>query len=86
MELLNYSKSKMLFFFFPLHWVFIAEHGLSLVAVRRRLIAVASPAGEHSLQSLVSIVVAHALSCLVACGIFPDQESNPCFLHWQTDS
>ena len=27
-----------------------------------------------------------ALSCLVACGIFPDQGSNPCLLHWQADS
>ena len=22
----------------------------------------------------------------MACGIFPDQESNPCPLHWQADS
>ena len=21
-----------------------------------------------------------------ACGVFPDQESNPCLLHWQADS
>ena len=26
------------------------------------------------------------LSCSVACGIFPDQGSNPCPLHWQADS
>ena len=30
-----------------------------------------------------SVVVAHRLSCPVACGIFPDQESNPCLLPWQ---
>ena len=29
-----------------------------------------------------SAVVAHGLSCSVACGIFPDQRSNPCPLHW----
>ena len=26
------------------------------------------------------------LSCFPACGIFPDQGSNPCPLHWQADS
>ena len=29
---------------------------------------------------------AHGLSCPAACGIFPDQGSNPCPLHWQVDS
>ena len=33
-----------------------------------------------------SVVVAHRPSCSVACGIFPDQGSNPCPLHWQADS
>ena len=33
-----------------------------------------------------SVGVAHDLSCSVARGIFPDQESNPCSLHWQADS
>ena len=33
-----------------------------------------------------SVIVAHGLSCSVACGIFPDQGSNPCPLHWQADS
>ena len=28
----------------------------------------------------------HGLSCSAACGIFPDQGSNPCPLHWQADS
>ena len=43
----------------------------------------------HGLQQLwhaSSVVVAHRLSCSVACGIFPDQGSNPCPLHWQADS
>ena len=30
--------------------------------------------------------MAHGLSCSAACGIFPDQGSNPCSLHWQADS
>ena len=28
----------------------------------------------------------HGLSCSAACGILPDQGSNPCPLHWQVDS
>ena len=33
-----------------------------------------------------SVVVAHGPSCSAACGIFPDQGSTPCPLHWQADS
>ena len=33
-----------------------------------------------------SVVVAHGLSCSAACGIFPDQGSNPCPPPWQADS
>ena len=32
-----------------------------------------------------SVIVAHGPSCSAACGIFPDQGSNPCPLHWQAD-
>ena len=32
-----------------------------------------------------STAVVHGLSCSSACGIFQDQGSNPCFLHWQVD-
>ena len=76
-------------------WVFIAAHGLSLVAASR---------GYSSLQCVgfslrwlllwrstgsraqASVVVAHWLSCSTTCGIFLDQGSNPCPLHWQADS
>ena len=37
-------------------------------------------------RAQASVVVAHGLSCSVACGIFLDQGSNPCPLHWQADS
>ena len=71
-------------------WVFVAVRGLSLVAA----------SGGHSssrcaglslsrpllLRGAGSVVVAHGLSCSAACGIFPDQGSNPCPLHWQADS
>ena len=33
-----------------------------------------------------SVIVAHGPSCSAACGISPDQGSNPCPLHWQADS
>ena len=33
-----------------------------------------------------SVAVAHGPSCCAACGIFLDQGSNPCPLHWQADS
>ena len=32
------------------------------------------------------IIVAHGLSCLKVCGIFPDQGSNLCLLPWRADS
>ena len=41
---------------------------------------------DRGLQSTGSVVVAHGLTCSAACGIFPDQGSNPCPLHWQADS
>ena len=33
-----------------------------------------------------SVIVAHGPWCSAARGIFPDQGSNPCPLHWQADS
>ena len=38
------------------------------------------------LQSAGSVVVVNGLSCSPAYGIFPDQGSNLCPLHWQADS
>ena len=35
---------------------------------------------------MASVVVAYGLSRSVACGIFPDQGSNLCPVHWQADS
>ena len=39
-----------------------------------------------SLYSTGLIVSAHELSCSSACGVFPDQGSNPCPLHCKMDS
>ena len=47
----NASSFLFLFFFFWLHWVFVAAHGLSLIAVPELLIAVASVVAEHGLSS-----------------------------------
>ena len=33
-----------------------------------------------------SAIVAHGPRCSAACGILPDEGSNPCPLHWQADS
>ena len=38
------------------------------------------------LQSTGLVLVAHEYSCSVACGVFPDQGSNPSLLHWQADA
>ena len=50
------------------------------------LLAVAFLAGEHSLESSGSGVVAHGLSCPEAHGIFLDQGWNLCPLLWRVDS
>ena len=69
--------------------------GLSLAAVQGLLIAGASPwALGHlgsvvvapGLQSSGSVVVAHGISCSMACGTFPDQGSNSCVLNSGVDS
>ena len=85
-----------LFVYFWLHWVFIAAQWLSLVAssggyslvvLCRLLTVVASLVAKHRLQGMqASVVVAHGLSCPTASGIFLDQGSNLCPLHWQVDS
>ena len=42
--------------------------------------------GAWALGAQASAVVVHRLSCPAARGIFLDQGSNPCPLHWQADS
>ena len=80
---------------FWLCWVFASVWGLSLVAASgghsssrcaglslSRPLLLRSTGSRHT----GSAVVAHGPSCSAACGIFPDQGSNPCPLHWQADS
>ena len=62
---------------FSLQWLLLRSTGfrhVGSVVVARRL------------WSAGSVVVVHRFSCSVACGVFPDQGSNPCPLHWQADS
>ena len=93
--LFRFLKIIYLFIYFWLHWVLVSVRGLSLVAASgdhsssrcaglslSRPFLLRSTGSRHA----GSVVVAHGPSCSVACGIFPDQGSNPCPLHWQADS
>ena len=75
--------------------VFVSVRGLSPVAASgghsSSRCAGLSPSRPLLLRSTGSrragsVVVAHGPSCCAACGIFPDQGSNPYPLHWQADS
>ena len=83
------------FFFLWLCWVFVSVRGLSLVAASgghssSRCVGLSllwpllfwSTGSRHA----GSVIVTHGPSCSAACGIFPDQGSNLCPLHWQADS
>ena len=84
-----------LFIYLWLCWVFVSVRGLSPVAAsgghsssRCAGLSLSRPLPLQSTGSRCagSVVVAHGLSCSAACGIFPDQGSNPCPLHWQADA
>ena len=75
-------------------WVFVSVRGLSLVAASRGHsssrcvgLSLSRPLLLRSTGSrrAGSAIVAHGPSCSAACGILPDQGSNPCPLHWQAD-
>ena len=75
-----------LFIYFWLCWVFVSVWGLSLVAAsgghsssRCVGLSLSRPLLSRSTGSrrAGSVVVAHGLSRSAACGIFPDQGSNP---------
>ena len=76
-------------------WVFVSVWGLSPVAAsgghsssRCVGLSLSRPLLLRSKGSrrAGSVAVAHGPSCSTARGIFPDQGSNPCPLHWQADS
>ena len=76
--------------YFWLCWVFVSVRGLSLVVASgghsSSRCAGLSLSWRTGSRRAGSVVVAHGPSCSAACGIFPDQGSNPCPLHWQADS
>ena len=74
-------------------WWLLSSWGASLLqrtdsrALRlQKLWHVSSSVADPGLWSTSSAVVAHRLSCSGTCGIFLDQESNLCLMHWQADS
>ena len=84
-----------LFLYLWLCWVFVSVRGLSPVAEsgghsssRCAGLSLSRPLLLRSTSSrrAGSVVVAHGPSRSAACGIFPDQGSNLCPLHWQADS
>ena len=76
-------------------WVFASVRGLSLVVASGGHSSSQCAGFSLSRPLLLrstgsrragSVIVAHRPRCSTACGIFPDQGSNPCPLHWQADS
>ena len=89
---LDFFLKNCLFTYVWLCWVSVTLHGLfssrckqglPSSCVHGLLIVVASRCRAQALGHPDSAVVAHRLSCSKACGIFPDQGSNPSPLHWQ---
>ena len=62
------------------------KRGPLFIAVRGPLTIAASLVAEHRPRRAGSVIVAHGPSCSAACGILPDQGSNPCPLLRQADS
>ena len=83
-----YSIHSLLSFFFFFLTVSLLCSGPSLVAGHRLLIAVASPAAEvgSRVRGLSSCGCTGLVAPWHVGGIFPDQWSNLCPLHWQADS
>ena len=90
---IGYFFKKYFIYLFIYLWlccVFVSVRGLSLVVAsgghsssRCMGLSVSRPLLLWSTDSRCagSVVVAHRPSCSAACGIFPDQGSNPCPLH-----
>ena len=84
-----------LFIYLWLCWVFVSVRGLSpavasggLSSSRCAGLSLSRPLPLRSTGSRCagSVIVAYGPSCSAPCGVFPDQGSNPCPLHWQADS
>ena len=63
-------------------WVLLSSCGVQTCHFRSGF----SCCGAWLLEHMSSVVVAHRLSCSVACGIFPDHGLKQCSLHHRVDS
>ena len=63
-----------------------SKRGPLFIAVRGPLTIAPLLLWSTGSRRACSVVVAHGPSCSAACGILPDQGSNPRPLHWQADS
>ena len=91
----NFYLLFIYYVYFWLCWVFVSVRGLSPAAASGGHPS-SRCAGLSLLRPLLlrsrgsrrsgSAVVAHGPSRSAACGILPDQGSNPCPRHWQADS
>ena len=71
---------------FSLQWLLLLQRMGSKACRLQQLRHVGSAVAAPGLQSTGSTVEANGLSCSMAHGVFPDQGSKPCRLHWQVDS
>ena len=96
-SIFNFLKKliNLFIYYFWVCWVFVSVRGLSLVEASGGHsssqcvgLSLSRPLLLQSTGSrrAGSVVVAHGPSCFVACGILPDQGSNPCPLHRQANS
>ena len=85
-----YFFNLFIYSYFWLCWVFVSVRGLSLVVASGGHSSLQCAGLSLSWPLLLwstgsrragSVVVAHGPSCSTACGIFPNQGSNPCPLH-----
>ena len=90
-----FKYNRFLFTYLWLCWVFVSVRGLSPVVASgghssSRCMGLSPPwpllLWSTGSRRAGSVIVAHGPSCSAACGIFPDQDSNPCAPHWQADS
>ena len=88
------ESTKQYFFFFFLaalglgccKWAFSGCSEWASLAVVSLVAELSSRVLPSVVTAQDSVVVVYQLSCPAACGIFLDQGSNPCPLHWQADS
>ena len=80
------TRSSLLFGLFSGYDTEASHSRDSLVAELGLQGSCASMIAVPRLESTGSVAAAHGLICAAAHGTFPDQELNPCLLHWQADS